>query len=68
MTQFTRDKAAAQHVPGGGMRSAYRRSGLPRVAAFWLVAGVFVLLFFAAAAPSPLYASTRRAGDSRRPR
>jgi MFS family permease len=28
---------------------------LPRAAAFWLVAGVLVLLFFAAAAPSPLY-------------
>ena len=28
---------------------------LPRAAAFWLVAGVLVLLFSAAAAPSPLY-------------
>jgi hypothetical protein len=28
---------------------------LPRAGAFWLVAGVLVLLFFAAAAPSPLY-------------
>jgi MFS family permease len=28
---------------------------LPRPAAFWLVAGVLFLLFFAAAAPSPLY-------------
>ena len=28
---------------------------LPRGAAFWLVAGVLFLLFFAAAAPSPLY-------------
>jgi len=28
---------------------------LPRAAAFWLVGGVLVLLFFAAAAPSPLY-------------
>jgi hypothetical protein len=28
---------------------------LPRAAAFWLVAGVLFLLFFAAAAPSPLY-------------
>jgi MFS family permease len=26
-----------------------------RAAGIWLVAGVFVLLFFAAAAPSPLY-------------
>ena len=32
-----------------------RRPMLPRAAVFWLVAGVFVLLFFAAAAPSPLY-------------
>jgi MFS family permease len=55
MTQFTRDKPPAQYVPGGGSRSLYRRFGLPRVAGFWLVAGVFVLLFFAAAAPSPLY-------------
>ncbi len=28
---------------------------LPRAAGFWLVAGVLFLLFFAAAAPSPLY-------------
>jgi MFS family permease len=28
---------------------------LPRAAAFWLMAGVLFLLFFAAAAPSPLY-------------
>src|ERR1700722_12224257 len=32
-----------------------RRAALPRAAAFWLVAGVVFLLFFAAAAPSPLY-------------
>jgi len=32
-----------------------RRPVLPRAAAFWLVAGVLFLLFFAAAAPSPLY-------------
>jgi hypothetical protein len=32
-----------------------RRAALPRAGGFWLVAGVFVLLFFAAAAPSPLY-------------
>lgn len=36
---------------GGGMR----RAALPRRAGNWLVAGVFVLLFFSAAAPSPLY-------------
>src|ERR1700677_2973374 len=32
-----------------------RRPMLPRGAAFWLMAGVLFLLFFAAAAPSPLY-------------
>jgi hypothetical protein len=32
-----------------------RRAVLPRAGGFWLAAGVFVLLFFAAAAPSPLY-------------
>jgi hypothetical protein len=32
-----------------------RRPTLPRAAAFWLMAGVLFLLFFAAAAPSPLY-------------
>jgi MFS family permease len=32
-----------------------RRAVLPRAGAFWVVAGVLVLLFFAAAAPSPLY-------------
>src|SRR5882757_1427752 len=36
-------------------RGNARRPELPRAAAFWLMAGVFVLLFFAAAAPSPLY-------------
>jgi hypothetical protein len=32
-----------------------RQAMLPRAAAFWLVAGVLFLLFYAAAAPSPLY-------------
>ena len=32
-----------------------RRTAPPRAAAFWLVAGVLCLLFFAAGAPSPLY-------------
>ncbi len=36
-------------------RGSARRPALPRTAAFWLVAGVLFLLFFAAAAPSPLY-------------
>jgi MFS family permease len=41
-------------VPGA-VRGNARRAALPRAAAFWLVAGVLFLLFFAAAAPSPLY-------------
>ena len=39
-------------MPAGGQQP--RRTAPPR-AAFWLVAGVFCLLFFAAGAPSPLY-------------
>jgi pimeloyl-ACP methyl ester carboxylesterase len=39
----------------GVARGTARRAALPRGAAFWLVAGVLFLLFFAAAAPSPLY-------------
>jgi hypothetical protein len=41
-----------------GMQAAgehSRRPAPPRAAAFWLVAGVLCLLFFAAGAPSPLY-------------
>jgi MFS family permease len=36
-------------------RGKARRPTLPRAGAFWLMAGVLFLLFFAAAAPSPLY-------------
>ncbi|MDT4976897.1 MAG: hypothetical protein QOG98_2655 [Pseudonocardiales bacterium] len=36
-------------------RRPARRAALPRAGGFWLVAGVLFLLFFAAAAPSPLY-------------
>jgi hypothetical protein len=39
----------------GAARRPARRVALPRAAASWLVAGVLFLLFFAAAAPSPLY-------------
>jgi hypothetical protein len=35
-------------------RGHARRAALPRAGGFWLVAGVLFLLFFAAAAPSPL--------------
>jgi hypothetical protein len=52
-----------QSVAGPGRRPAgeavsgpARRAVLSRAAAFWLVAGILFLLFFAAAAPSPLYA------------
>lgn len=38
---------AARGVPGG--------AGLPKAGGFWRVAGVLFLLFFAAAAPAPLY-------------
>jgi MFS family permease len=36
-------------------RGHARRAALPRAGGFWLAAGVLFLLFFAAAAPSPLY-------------
>jgi MFS family permease len=55
MTQFTHHKPPAQYPEGSGTPSVCRRSGLPRAAGFWLVAGVLFLLFFEAAAPSPLY-------------
>jgi MFS family permease len=45
------DRRPAASAAGGKAR----RPTLPRTAAFWLVAGVLFLLFFAAAAPSPLY-------------
>src|SRR5580658_6827131 len=51
--------ASARPDRGHGTRVARengRRAGLSRAAAFWLVAGVLFLLFFAAAAASPLYA------------
>src|SRR5580704_14433273 len=38
-----------------GRQGNARHPTLPRAVAFWLVAGVLFLLFFAAAAPSPLY-------------
>ncbi len=55
MTRLTHARTSARGVDGGGTTFAYRRSGLPPAAGFWVVAGVFVLLLFAAAAPSPLY-------------
>src|SRR5260370_23412995 len=44
--RWTEMQAAREHS---------RRTAPPRAAAFWLVAGVLCLLFFAAAAPTPLY-------------
>ena len=55
MTRLTHARTSARGVDGSGTPFAYRRSGLPPAAGFWVVAGVFVLLLFAAAAPSPLY-------------
>src|SRR6266851_4273466 len=59
-TQTSRERASGtaerHHWPG--MRAAAehsRRTAPPRAAAFWLVAGVLCLLFFAAGTPSPLY-------------
>ena len=54
MTRLTHARISARGVDGSGTPFAYRRSG-PSAAGFWVVAGVFVLLLFAAAAPSPLY-------------
>ena len=42
-------------VRGDGAARGHTRPVLPRLAGFWLVAGVFVLMFFSAAAPAPLY-------------
>ena len=58
-TQTSRERASgnAERHRWPGMQAAgehSRRTAPPRVA-FWLVAGVFCLMFFAAGAPSPLY-------------
>ena len=59
MTSFTHDtginvEPGHRHVTKAARGNA-RHPTLPRAVAFWLVAGVLFLLFFAAAAPSPLY-------------
>ena len=59
-TQTRRDRAngTAERHHWPGMRAAGKQSRYPapsRAAAFWLVAVVLCLLFFAAGAPSPLY-------------
>ena len=59
-TETGRERAggSAERHRWPGMRAAgehSRRTAPPRAAAFWLVAGVLCLLFFAAGTPSPLY-------------
>ena len=59
-TQTGRERASgtAERHRWPGMQAARehsRRTAPPRAAAFWLVAGVLCLLFFAAGAPTPLY-------------
>jgi hypothetical protein len=59
-TSTGREHAESGAEPGrrhatGVARADTRRPALPKTAAFWLVAGVLFLLFFAAAAASPLY-------------
>jgi MFS family permease len=48
-------ESGRQPVTGTAGENARRTGPLPGAAAFWLVAGVWFLLLFAAAAPSPLY-------------
>jgi len=62
MSQFTQRRDATRYAEAAGRQPAARaargsawRVPLPPTAGVWLVAGVFFLLFFAAAAPSPLY-------------
>jgi predicted MFS family arabinose efflux permease len=47
--------AADMARPGLGPRTRPRRRTLPRTAAFWILAALFLILFFASAAASPLY-------------
>src|SRR5260370_42436932 len=63
-TQTGRERASgtAERHRWPGMQAARehsRRAAPPRAAAFWLVAGVLCLLFFAAGAPAPLYGAYR---------
>jgi MFS family permease len=50
-----RDPEPARRRVTRAARGDTRRAVLPRAGGFWLVAGLFFLLFFTAAAPSPLY-------------
>jgi MFS family permease len=48
--------AIRQSIKGAaGMAERSKRRTLPRPAAFWILAGMFLVLFFASAAASPLY-------------
>jgi MFS family permease/predicted esterase len=47
--------AADDVRPGPGARERPERRTLPRAAAFWILAGLFLILFFASSAASPLY-------------
>jgi hypothetical protein len=52
--EYKRGDTSRRPVARAASRPA-RRVALPRAVAFWLVAGVLFLLFFAAAASAPLY-------------
>ena len=47
--------AAGNVRPGPGAGEQPGRRTLPRAAAFWILAGLFLILFFASSAASPLY-------------
>ena len=47
--------AAGNVRPGPGIGEHAGRRTLPKAAAFWILAGLFLMLFFASAAASPLY-------------
>src|SRR6202167_3833106 len=51
----TETEGERQHSPGMQAAAGHSRRTAPSRAAFWLVAGVLCLLFFAAGAPTPLY-------------
>ena len=47
--------AADNMRPGPGTGKQPRRRTLPKAVAFWILAGLFLILFFASSAASPLY-------------
>ena len=57
MTEDAKPTTDAAHSlwPGLGPGGHSGRRALPRQAAFWILAGLFLMLFFASAAASPLY-------------